>query len=406
MLALGLLFACTTAPAPESVVSPVPEPGVDGTVAPSPGESLAGTGPFGIQLGDWEGRFATQGGPLRFRMRVDSGCRTTLMVAGQEIEAFAQCEANTLSVRFPPYLGSLTATIGEGGDTLLGQYDFQRSGEWHHLPFEASRALEPVWIAPPEGAPATLSLQVDGKSTVLLETREHEGRTYASVSAPTGDWGPLEGGWTPEGLELSGFDGSHAFLVKLAPDDAGRMVGTVWSRDADGKPLVETEEQADLDGWNDLDLASVDFTGLSLPRIGGATEPLPTDRPRIVHLTGSWCPNCNDAAPVIEALARDFPEVVVLGLSWEAGAPPGKADRQIQRFNDRHGVSHAMYRLDAAPPFLDPVPAWPTTLFVRADGTVQAAHVGFLGPSTGTRHTALVERMRSEAGKLAGRSGG
>jgi thiol-disulfide isomerase/thioredoxin len=311
--------------------------------------------------------------------------------------------SDAISLRFPPYLGSLTATIAADGSSLRGQYDFQRSGDWHHLPFQASTEPSTAWIPAPEGAPTSVSLKVEGSGPVLLELAQDTSPLRGSISAPTGDWGPLEGGWTEDGLELSGFDGSHAFLVKLAPDDRGQLAGQFWSRDADARGLTETSESANLDGWDAVSVGSVDLAGLSLSRLDGEVEPLPTEGPRIVHLTGSWCPNCNDAAPVLEALSKEFPEVAVLGLSWEAGAVPAKADRQIRHFRDRHGVTHPLYRLDGDPPFLDPVPAWPTTLFVRADGTVSAAHVGFLGPSTGTRFTALVDRYREEAAALAGR---
>ncbi|MCB9674066.1 MAG: TlpA family protein disulfide reductase [Alphaproteobacteria bacterium] len=393
---LILAFAACTSTPPEPP-APVAEP-----EPPAP-PVAEGQGPFGIQLGMWEGRFASQGGPIRFRMEIGRGCETTLHAAGQTFPTHAECEASALSLRFPPYLGSLTAVIGPDGRTLRGQYDFQSNGEWHHLPFEAAPAGPPGFIEAPDGAPTAVSLEVEGRGAVLLELREGPDRTYGAISAPTGDWGPLEGGWTPDGLELSGFDGAHAFLVKLAPDEEGRLAGLVFSRDAPGRPLRETTAAADLDGWDALALDRVDLGSVSLPRAGFEVEPLPSDGPRIVHLTGTWCPNCNDAAPVIEALAKDFPEVAVLSLSWEAGAVPAKADRQIGYFRDRFAITHPIYRLDGMPPFLDPVPAWPTTLFLRADGTVAASHVGFLGPSTGERFTTLVERYRAEAASLAGR---
>ena len=42
-------------------------------------------------------------------------------------------------------------------------------------------------------------------------------------------------------------------------------------------------------------------------------------------------------------------------------------------------------------PIIDQVRAYPTTLFLKADGTVQAIHTGFTGPAAVLEHARLVE---------------
>lgn len=387
--------------------SPEAEP-----VAPPPAPlavTSATEGPWGLAIGRWAASLRTDAGPVRFMLDLDARCRATLLVGDQTVPVgVSECEAGTLSMRFSPYASTLGATIGPDGRTLKGHWNHKGDG----LAFDAVFVGPPdgsvatdagvAWLPVPADAPSEVALDVEGRGPVLLTLRGAGPELSGSVAAATGDWGPLAGGWQPEGLELHGFDGSQAVLLRLAPDETGKLSGHVAFRGGAPIPVVERDAPVDLDGWDDLRIERIDLNGVALPRLGADVEPLPTQGPRIVHFTASWCPNCNDAAPVLERIHREVPGVQVLGLAWELGAPASKADRQLGWFRDRHGITHPMYRLDALPTFVPPVPAWPTTVFVRGDGTVAAVHVGFLGPSVGARHQELVERLMSEARALTG----
>ncbi len=370
---------------------------------PAPASTVGDTT---LVAGTWAGALTSRGGPIAFRMELGEACTADLHVAERTFPAVATCTDDTLTLRVPPYDGVLTASISDDGQRLRGQWVVPKGGgavrevAFEAVPADGPRQYDPV----PDGLPGQVTLGLSGKKPVVLELNAVEGpenAVYATVSSPTGDWGPLEGGFQGAELVLTGFDGSHAFRMELVFED-GALSGQVWSKDAPPRQLTPSTETVDLDGWDDLSVERVDLAGIQLPRVeaGGTTvQPLPVDGPRIVHFTGTWCPNCNDQAPVLEALAENHPGITLVGLSYEAGAPPAKADRQILKFKEKFGVAHDIYRLDRALPFLDPVPAWPTTLFVKADGTVSAAHVGFLGPSS-SHYDALVERYREEAAKL------
>jgi thiol-disulfide isomerase/thioredoxin len=394
---LALASGCSGGREPDIPEEP-PPPAVEADVRPEVRESE-------LVSGIWEAALESRGGPIRFRMDVSPDCAVALLVADRRFPTQASCEAGSLSLRFSPYLGSLTARIENDGTRLRGQWDSPKDDGWRHIPFEADPLDEPrTYDAPPATLPEQVTLDVAGKQPVVLELQQVEGpehAVYATVSSPVGDWGPLEGGFSEGVLALSGFDGSHAFRLQLEPSEGG-LAGHVWSKDAPPRALTPSTASVDLDGWDDVAVSRVDLSGVRLPRVqpgSSADEALPTGGPRIVHFTGTWCPNCNDQAPVLEALGAKYPDITLVGLSWEAGAPPAKADRQILRFIQKFDVQHAVYRIDRALPFLDPVPAWPTTLFVRDDGTVSAVHVGFLGPSS-AHHDALVARYDAEAAKL------
>ncbi|MBL4686429.1 MAG: hypothetical protein JKY37_17675 [Nannocystaceae bacterium] len=46
----------------------------------------------------------------------------------------------------------------------------------------------------------------------------------------TGDYRYLDGRYEAGTLELSCFDGGHAFLFRARVDESGRLVGDFWSR--------------------------------------------------------------------------------------------------------------------------------------------------------------------------------
>ena len=73
---------------------------------------------------------------------------------------------------------------------------------------------------------------------------------------------------------------------------------------------------------------------------------------------------------------------------------------QVRRFRERWKLEYPLFvgglsdkaAASKAFPLLDKVRAYPTTLFVRRDGSVLAVHQGYSGPATGPAH----EKLRME----------
>ncbi len=88
-------------------------------------------------------------------------------------------------------------------------------------------------------------------------------------------------------------------------------------------------------------------------------------RPLIINMWASWCPGCSAEAPAIRRFTEDHPEVGFLGI---AVTDTPDASRS---FAARHGWTHPSIsdprgRLGARLKLL----GLPTTVFVRADGTI------------------------------------
>jgi peroxiredoxin len=138
-------------------------------------------------------------------------------------------------------------------------------------------------------------------------------------------------------------------------------------------------------------------------------DPRFAGKARIVQLFGTWCPNCNDEALYLRDLDRRFKThgLSIVGLAFELTGDEERDLGQLARFAARNAVQYPLLlagKADKAEaskafPLLDSVRAFPTTLFLRADGSVRAVHQGFSGPATGIEHQKLrqdFERLIAE----------
>ena len=58
-----------------------------------------------------------------------------------------------------------------------------------------------------------------------------DGHACGELTTSTGDVLALAGGATGRKLMLSGFDGTHAFVLRAEPDEKGTLRGHLWSTD-------------------------------------------------------------------------------------------------------------------------------------------------------------------------------
>jgi peroxiredoxin len=87
----------------------------------------------------------------------------------------------------------------------------------------------------------------------------------------------------------------------------------------------------------------------------------------VLSLGATWCPDCRAEAPVLEALHRDHPELVVLMVDSKEGP------EIVQQFADEFGLTHPIL-LDSDGTVLNlyQVFAIPTVLFIDSEGVIRA----------------------------------
>jgi thiol-disulfide isomerase/thioredoxin len=144
-------------------------------------------------------------------------------------------------------------------------------------------------------------------------------------------------------------------------------------------------------GNADVDRAKLSFTGIDGARLALA-DPKFAGKARIVQLFVTWCPDCNDEAAFLRELDQRYRKqgLSIVGLCFELTGDQERDLEQLRRFAQRRQFEYPLLlagkseKAEATKsfPLLDRVRAYPTTVFVRANGSVRAVQQGYSGPAT------------------------
>jgi thiol-disulfide isomerase/thioredoxin len=236
---------------------------------------------------------------------------------------------------------------------------------------------------------------------------------------PTGDYRYLAGSYEGGLLRLSTFDGAHALLFTAHTQGDGTLQGDFWSRDsyhatwtarrvAAGQPVLP-------DAWSQVGLTNQEGRfGFRFPDLEGrsvaSTDPRYAGRVVLVNVFGSWCPNCNDEAPLLAEWYRRYHGrgLEIVGLAYEYTGNAARDTLFVRKFAARHGITYPLLLAGTSDkklagktlPDLTAVLAFPTTVFLGRDGRVRKIYSGFAGPGTGEHHQELVAELERLIEKL------
>ena len=371
----------------------------------------------------WRASLATPGGPLEFGLELcmaDRDPYAVLINGGERIQvdevAFVPRQLGSatgaLRIEMPHYDSRITAELVDG--KYVGTWEKRRGPETRAKlvftaePVPETIAARPVARAPRFGGRWAVDFASDDTPSVAefveLPMASEVTGTFLTT---TGDYRFLAGKRGEE-LTLSCFDGAHAFLFRaqLRPD--GTLAGDFWSGDwhhetwtakrDDAAALPDPFEAVRWDGQTRLaDLAFPDLDGkvTKLSDVAGAAT--------LLVVFGSWCPNCHDEAKLLAELDEKYRArgLAIVGLAFELTGERERDAEQVRIFARKHGLTYPLFLAGTADKeeatkalkLLDRVRAFPTTLFVGADGTPRAVHSGFAGPATGDEHTKLVREF-------------
>ncbi len=238
---------------------------------------------------------------------------------------------------------------------------------------------------------------------------------------PTGDYRFLEGTYRLGRLRLSTFDGAHAFLFDATAREDGTLAGDFWSRDTYHATWTarRAEEYESIlpDAWTAVGLTNDEGAfSFTFPDLEG--DPLSLGDPRfagkvvLVNIFGSWCPNCNDEAPLLAEWHRRYRDrgLEIVGLAYEFTGDPDRGRQLVRRFAERYSIEYPLLLAGVSDkaaaastlPDLTAVIAYPTTIFIGRDGKVRKIHTGFTGPGTGSHYQQLVAELETVIEELLG----
>lgn len=375
--------------------------------------------------GLWRGVLTSPGGELPFGIDIakEQGQYSAKIINGEERvdTSSVSFENNRLLINFEWFDAKLEASLNEN-DVLLGQWSKTASGkdQSSSLLFKATRDYSHRFTQEKNTAQVTsvsgnwevTFSDEDGDSIAVAEFEQTGQIVSGTFLTPTGDYRYLSGVANGRKLYLSAFDGAHAFLFDAEVVDDTISHGNFWSRDSYHATWQANKSDNTTqflpDSWkmtkstNPVAFAFNDTQG----ELVQLTDERFKDKPVVINLFGTWCPNCNDEAPVLAQLYNKYNQqgLEIIGLAFEFTEDKERDTQQLNVFKKRHGINYPLLlaggndKTEATKilGFLDKVKSYPTTIFLDREHQVVNIHTGFSGPGTGDHYIKLVEELEHE----------
>ncbi|CAM1343550.1 peroxiredoxin family protein [Tenacibaculum amylolyticum] len=233
---------------------------------------------------------------------------------------------------------------------------------------------------------------------------QENNKVTGTFRTTTGDYRYLEGVINGNRLELSTFDGAHAFLFTATVADS-TMQGTFYSGNHWKEPftaklnnnyeLPNAEELTHLkEGYDTFEFSFPNEKGQLVSLKDKAFK----DKVTVVQIMGTWCPNCLDESKFYSEFYKQYKskDLAFVGLAFEVAKTQNEAFELINRLKKQIGITYpillAQYgsadKISAQEklPMLNHVLSYPTTVILDKKGNVRKIHTGFNGPATGQKY--------------------
>ncbi len=295
--------------------------------------------------------------------------------------------------------------IVANGDSLIGEYIRKNTKKPYSIPFYAVKGRTyRFWETPAEQIQSfsgSWEVNFMGDSSKAIGRFEQQGSNVTGTFlTPTGDYRFLEGQVSGNQMKLSTFDGAHAFLF-TAKMNEGELKGKFYSgKDWEDDWTGVRNDSFQLPSAESLTYLMEGYEGFEYNYINEKGDSVNVAQSEflgkvsIVQILGTWCPNCMDETMFLVPLKKKFPDVNVVGLSFERPMEYEKAYTRINKLKDLLEVNYPMYYAGIADkgvaskafPMLNKIISFPTTIVIDKKGKVRMIHTGFSGPGTGSTY--------------------
>jgi len=367
---------------------------------------MAGAPPL---AGPWRAALDLAGGTLRFSIVVtgEAPAHIAQLCNGDSCQDFSAVRevGDTVIFELADYAATVRAVWQ--GDSLVGAYSNVGNRGPRTIPFRAARGRWPAEAAGTEllgewnawfGADRRTSPRV-------LELSNAPAGLMGTVLSNSGDYGAFWGSGSGRRFRIGHFDGSFVYLItgELLGDS---LVGVFHAGLRSQTPFVAFRSTGAPHLKPPTEVTTADTTlpfQFAFPDLSGTV--VTNDDPRfkgkivMVDIFGTWCPNCQDAAPALLDLYRTYHArgFEVVSLAYEVSGDTAVDGQLVRRFRDKFGIPWPILLagvndtdLTAATlPQLEGFTAYPTLLFLDRTGRVRRIHAGFYGPATGAQYTKL-----------------
>jgi thiol-disulfide isomerase/thioredoxin len=375
--------------------------------------------------GIWDATVTVNNVSIPFRIELSSkGTEVTGYFFNGDVKANPSTQGffrdGFLDLKFASYATELKATFKDGA--LTGSYEGEPRSSY---PFEAKRHNPSLTAAVDSSAPlidGRWEIQVKspkGESAWHFIVKQSGARLSAAILRVDGDTGTLSGSYRDGKFLLSHFTGERPFYLQVTPL-------------ADGSLQLELSNYRETQTLIALRPEAARARGLAPPddpsehtKLKNPNEPLHFSFPDLqgriisdrdtrfhgkvvlVNITGSWCPNCHDEAPFLEALYEKYHEqgLEIVALDFE---PPEQLNdlSRLRAFIQRYRIEYTYLiagepsQLNEKIPQAENLNAWPTTFFIGRDGLVHDVHTGFTSRASGSFDSDLKGQIRTDVARL------
>jgi thiol-disulfide isomerase/thioredoxin len=254
------------------------------------------------------------------------------------------------------------------------------------------------------------------KAIGIFHHQEQTDYVSGTFLTETGDYRYLEGMRHENKLYLSAFDGSHAFLFLIENRGGDLIEGIFYSGAHHSEKLIGKKNDAfKLRNANEITITvNNEKLNFSFPDLDNKTVTLDdkkyANKPVIVQLLGTWCPNCMDECRYLKQLYNQYKSqgLEIVGLAFEKTTDREKAVQLIKRLKQRLNIDYEILvtgqtgKEKASESFrsLNGITAFPTTIFLNKEHRIVRIHTGFNGPATGKEYDTFKEETEKLVDKL------
>lgn len=231
-----------------------------------------------------------------------------------------------------------------------------------------------------------------------------------SILTSTGDYRYLDGFVSANEFEAASFDGVYNYVfrgtVKNGKMEAAllsnlktKMTGILDAKAVLPDPYKQTEIDA-------LNFIFPDLKGQSV----SLNHPKFKNRPVIVQIYGSWCPNCLDEMNYLISWYNENHSkgVEIIALAFERSLSIEDATRQLLKVQKKLNIPYTLLQAGSTAedkpaekiPGLKNFISFPTTIFLDKHHKVIKVHAGFSGPSTGEYYKIWINEFNDTVKEL------
>jgi len=321
-----------------------------------------------------------------------------------------QIVGNKISVKFPIFNSEIKGTI-ISKKRIEGFWHNYSKGKDYKIPFISicnsksrfdklqtnSKQFEGKWEV-------TFDYN-NGKEKAIGIFENKNGSMHGTFLTETGDFRFLEGVSNGDSLELSCFDGSHAFLFKSELKN-----DTLWGEFLSGNHYktnwfaVRNESFELRDPEKLTYLVNDDPINFNLTQLDGKKYTFPNksteNKVVLLQIMGTWCPNCMDETNYLTDLyAKHKNDIEIIGIGFEVGETEEDRINTVLTYKKHMEIDYTLLvGGDACKPcavqifpMLNNIMSFPTLLIIDKKGVVRKIHTGFSGPSTGKYYTDFIQ---------------